>query len=114
VKVTEFAVVVRAQPSGVEIVKPPVFDVNGTNAALSGMSPGGLLSTGIGDSVGSGDSEGPALGEIVRGAGELVTAGFVGIALVGDPPPQALNKIATVNPIHIGVARDMLRIVRPP
>jgi hypothetical protein len=114
VKVTERPLVVRAHPSGVEIVKPPVFDVNGTKAALSGMSPGGLLSTGIGDSVGSGDSEDPALGEVVPGAGGLVTAGFVGAALVGDRPPQALNRSVTVSPIHSGVARGMLRIVLPP
>jgi hypothetical protein len=91
VKVTELPLVVRAQPSGVEITKPPALEVNGTNAALSGMSPGGLLSTGIGDSVGIGDSEDLALGEVAPGAGGLVTAGFAGAALVGDRPPQALN-----------------------
>jgi hypothetical protein len=64
VNVTEVFVVDRAQPSGTEILKPPAEEVYGTYAVLSGMSPGGLLSTATGDSVDTGDWAG--VGEVVR------------------------------------------------
>src|SRR6058998_1421887 len=43
-------VVVRAHPSGTRTSKPPFAERYGTNCVLSGMSPGGLLSAGTGDS----------------------------------------------------------------
>src|SRR2546430_12891118 len=43
--------VVRDQPSGILTTKWPAEDRKGTNWVLSGMSPGGLLSTATGFSV---------------------------------------------------------------
>src|SRR5206468_7182570 len=54
VKDTDELFEVRAQPSGTRTTKPPRFDRYGTNCVLSGMSPGGLLSAGTGDSTGTG------------------------------------------------------------
>jgi hypothetical protein len=78
VKVTESLVVVRDQPSGNEIVNPPAFERYGTNWLLSGMSPGGLLSAGTGDSAGRGETLCP-LGdrEWVLVGGPLVVPGEV-------------------------------------
>jgi hypothetical protein len=110
VKVTEVAVVVRAHPSGVEIVKPPAFAVKGTKAALSGISPGGLLSTGTGDSVGTADSDEPP-GEAPPEAGEVLPAGPVGSEPFADPPPQAASIIDAASPIPIAIVRGLIRIV---
>jgi hypothetical protein len=87
VNVTDVLVVDRAQPSGTEILKPPVDEVYGTYTVLSGMSPGGLLSTATGDSVGTGDC--PGAGEVVGlNGGVELTAGVVGVDgdAVLDPP----------------------------
>src|SRR5437867_5888547 len=70
VRVAEVFVVVRAQPSGTEILNPP-FVRYGTNCVLSGMSPGGLLSVGTGDSTGIGEAVSDGLGPWVGGAVEV-------------------------------------------
>jgi hypothetical protein len=48
----------RAQPSGMETVNPPGDEWYGTNAVLSGMSPGGLLSGATGDCAGTAEVTG--------------------------------------------------------
>src|SRR5438874_8234710 len=55
-------VVVRDQPSGTFTVNPPFVERYGRNRVESGMSPGGLLSTGTGDSWGAGLCPPPCLG----------------------------------------------------
>src|SRR5213594_2482422 len=52
VKLTEPAAVRRDHPSGTRTVKCPPLERYATNCVLSGMSPGGLLSTGTGDCTG--------------------------------------------------------------
>src|SRR2546426_2350264 len=50
VNVTDVPALVRLQPSGTLTVQPPLAEWNGTNTAVSGMSPGGFDSTGTVDS----------------------------------------------------------------
>jgi hypothetical protein len=57
VKLTVEPFCVRLHPSGTVIRIPAARSRNGTNTVLSGMSPGGLLSTGTGDSTGRGTVE---------------------------------------------------------
>jgi hypothetical protein len=106
VKVTESFEVVRDQPSGVEILKAPAFERYGTNAMLSGMSPGGLLSAGTGDSGGTGETCDRA------GFGDRVADGEALVPLEDGPPavaelPQALNTIA-----HIAIAATAVAVDR--
>src|SRR5438445_4676866 len=60
VNVTVEPVVVRLQPSGTVTVQPPFLEWYGTNAVLSGMSPGGFDSTGTAGSEEIGASVGEA------------------------------------------------------
>jgi len=90
VNVTELGVVVRVHPSGVEIVNPPGFEVYGTKAMVSGMSPGGLSSVGTGDSEAGGLGDPPL--ELAGPDPPFETAGL-------DPPPHAESTIVATRAI---------------
>ena len=77
------------------IENPPVRERYGTNAMLSGMSPGGLSSVGTGFSEGTGGSVVSA-GDVPAtvGVGELPV---VGLAVSCDPA-HALSSTAAARP----------------
>jgi hypothetical protein len=85
---TDPFVVVRAHPSGTDTEKPPLFEPYGTNAVLSGMSPGGLLSAGTGDSRGTGDSV------VFDGCGPCEAPVVVGTTVGADVPAPPLEPLA--------------------
>src|SRR5205823_8128530 len=79
----------RDHPSGARISTWPAAERYATNCVLSGMSPGGLLSAGTGDSVDTGGCELPVVAAAEEGA--VVGPDAVDVVPLGVVvPPEGL------------------------
>src|SRR5213592_4698462 len=107
VKRTEPAAVRRDHPSGTRTVKCPPLERYATNCVLSGMSPGGLLSTGTGDCTGTA----PCVGDVVLACG--VRPVVDGVCTLVDPDVEVQAAASNRRVVMTTPANALLRMGTP-
>ena len=108
VKATMADCVTRDQPSGTFTANEPFDDWNRTYCVVSGMSPGGLLSTGTGFSPGDRDAvvpEGPVAGVDPPGEAPCEPP------LHADRKAAAASRTATAAPLRVAPGPCRSRVV---